>query len=132
MQNLSLKMKQGLWWVHRQNQLEQKRNGKTKNDASNFVEMLRVFGILTECNLYFVELLKELFRQVRSESHNNDLRDALNCNITKTREDKSREYFLRLTVEHYPTEMHLPIHNKKTLDCPTQLNLLPAELKSMN
>ena len=51
----------------------------------SITDVLREKGILTAYELYSAELLKELFRQLRSEAPNTYLPDNLESNSTDTR-----------------------------------------------
>ena len=51
----------------------------------SITDVLREKGFLTAYKLYFAKILKELFRQLRSEAPNNYLPKTLESNSTDTR-----------------------------------------------
>ena len=56
-----------------------------KKKMDSITDVLRETGILTVFELYLEELLKELFRQLRSEAPNTYLPETLKSNSTNTR-----------------------------------------------
>ena len=68
-----------------------------KEKMESITDVLREKGILTVYELYFAELLKELFRQLRSEPPNTYLPETLESNSTDTR-GKTMDYYEKSTI----------------------------------
>ena len=70
-----------------------------KKKMDSITDVLREKGISTACELYFAELLKELFRQLWSEAPIPFYRKLWKV-ILLIREERLNDYSLRFTVEH--------------------------------
>ena len=87
-------------------------------------------GILTVYELYFAELLKELFRQLRSEAPNTYLPETLESNSTKTTE-KTKGLLPSIYSRTLTKKKSLANGLRKTYNWLTELKLLPTNLKNM-
>ena len=100
-----------------------------KKKVDSITDVLREKGILTVYELYFAELLKELFRQLRSEAPNTYLPEFLESNSTDTR--GKIKALLSSIYSRTLTKKRLANGLRKAYNWLTELKLLPTNLKNM-
>ena len=91
---------------------------------------MREKGILTVYELYLAELLKELFRQLRSEAPNTYLPETLESNSTNTR-GKTKGLLPSIYSKTLTKKKSLANGLGKAYNWLTELKLLPTNLKNM-
>ena len=101
-----------------------------KNKMDSITDVLREKGILTVYELYFAELLKELFRQLRSEAPNTYLPETLKSNSTDTR-GKTKGLLPSIYSRTSTKKKSLANRLRKAYKWLTKLKLLPTKLNNM-
>ena len=101
---------------------------KIKMDS--ITDVLREKGILTVYELHFAELLKELFRQLRSEAPNTYLPETLKSNSTDTR-GKTKGLLPSIHSRTLTKKKSLANGLRKAYNWLTELKLLPTNLENM-
>ena len=101
-----------------------------KKKVDSITDALREKGILTLYELSFAELLKELFRQHRSEAPNSCLPETLESNSTDTR-GKTKGLLPSIYSRTYTKKQSLANGLRKAYNWLTELKLLPTNLKNM-
>ena len=96
----------------------------------SITDVLREKGNLTVYELYLAELLKESFRQIRSEPPITYLPETLESNSTNTR-GKTKGLLLSIYSRTLTKEKSLANGLRKAYNWPTELKLLPINLKNM-
>ena len=96
----------------------------------SITDVLREKGILTVYELYFAELLKELFSQLRSEAPNTYLPETLKSNSTDTR-GKTRGLLPSIYSRTLTKRKSLASRLRKAYNWLPELKLLPTNLKNM-
>ena len=101
-----------------------------KEKMESITDVLRENGILTVYELYFAELLKELFRQLRSEPTNTYLPETLESNSTDTR-GKTKGLLFSIYSRTLTKKKSHANGLRKAYNSLTELKLLPTNLKNM-
>ena len=101
-----------------------------KKKMNSITDVLREKGILTVYELYLAELLKELFRQLRSEAPNTYLPETLESNSTNTR-GKTKRLLPSIYSVTLTKKKSLANGLRKAYNWLTELKLLPTNLKTM-
>ena len=96
----------------------------------SITDILREKGILTVYELYLAELLKELFRQLRSEVPNTYLPETLESNSTNTR-GKTKGLLPSIYSRTLTKKKSLANGLRKAYNWLIELKLLPTNLKNM-
>ena len=101
-----------------------------KKKMDSITDVLREKGILTVYGLYLAELLKELFRQLRSEAPITYLPETLESNSTNTR-GKTKGLLALIYSTTLTKKKSLANGLRKAYNWLTELELLPTNLKNM-
>ena len=101
-----------------------------KKKMDSITDFLREKGILTVYELYLAELLKELFRQLRSEAPNTYLPENLESNSTNTR-GKTKGLLPSIFSRALTKKKSLANGLRKAYNWLTELKLLPTNIKNM-
>ena len=100
-----------------------------KKKIDSITDVSREKGILAVYELHFAELLKELFRQLRSEAPNTYLPETAKSNSTDTRGKTKR---LLPSIYRTLTKKKSLVNGlRKAYNWLTELKLLPTNLKNM-
>ena len=101
-----------------------------KKQMDSITDVLREKEILTAYELYFAELLKELFRQLLSEAPNNYLAKTFKINSAVTR-GKTKGLLPSIHSKTLTKKKSLANELGKAHIWLTELKLLPSNLKNM-